>query len=224
MEKENQERRLSRGRRRRYRSSCWCPAIRRGSLLQKEFGTSRVSLTLFYLVIFAASLILSFVLTKYVRDLANARGWVAPPAQDRHLHITPLPRLGGIAIFLSFLLSLGIALLVSSLRSRLSLGSSIETLATILGPGLLIFLLGVYDDMRGASPYLKFAVQAIAGALLFAGGLRILDLPVLFGGHHFSWIVGLPLTILWVLAITNAFNLIDGLDGLAAGSALFSTL
>ena len=181
-------------------------------------------MALFYLVIFAASLILSFVLTKYVRDLANARGWVAPPAQDRHLHITPLPRLGGIAIFLSFLLSLGIALLVSSLRSRLSLGSSIETLATILGPGLLIFLLGVYDDMRGASPYLKFAVQAIAGALLFAGGLRILDLPVLFGGHHFSWIVGLPLTILWVLAITNAFNLIDGLDGLAAGSALFSTL
>ena len=62
-------------------------------------------------------------------------------------------QLGGIAIFLSFLLSLGIALLVSSLRSRLSLGSSIETLATILGPGLLIFLLGVYDDMRGASPF-----------------------------------------------------------------------
>ncbi|HEV2732156.1 MAG TPA: MraY family glycosyltransferase [Terriglobales bacterium] len=181
-------------------------------------------MALFYLVIFAASVILSFVLTKYVRDLANAHGWVAPPAQDRHLHITPLPRLGGIAIFLSFLLSLGIALLISSLRSRLSLGSSIETLATILGPGLLIFLLGVYDDMRGASPYLKFTVQAIAGALLFAGGLRILDLPVLFGGHHFSWFVGLPLTILWVLAITNAFNLIDGLDGLAAGSALFSTL
>ena len=181
-------------------------------------------MALFYLVIFAASLILSFVLTKYVRDLANARGWVAPPAQDRHLHITPLPRLGGIAIFLSFLLSLGIALLISSLRSKLNLGSSIETLATILGPGLLIFLLGVYDDVRGASPYLKFAVQAIAGALLFAGGLRILDLPVLFGGHHFSWYVGLPLTILWVLAITNAFNLIDGLDGLAAGSALFSTL
>jgi len=54
MEKENQERRLSRGRRRRYRWSCWCPAIRRGSLLQKEFSISRVSLTLFYLVIFAA--------------------------------------------------------------------------------------------------------------------------------------------------------------------------
>src|SRR5204862_5375754 len=66
--------------------------------------------------------------------------------------------------------------------------------------------------------------QAIAGTMLFAGGLRILDLPVLFGHYHFSWFAGLPLTILWVLAITNAFNLIDGLDGLAAGSALFSTL
>src|SRR5437660_475282 len=88
----------------------------------------------------------------------------------------------------------------------------------------MAFLLGAYDDVRGASPYLKFTVQAIAGALLFAGGLRILDLPVLFGGHQFSWFIGLPLTILWVLAITNAFNLIDGLDGLAAGSALFSTL
>jgi len=60
--------------------------------------------------------------------------------------------------------------------------------------------------------------------MLFAGGLRILDLPLLFGAHHFPWFVGLPLTILWVLAITNAFNLIDGLDGLAAGSALFSTM
>ena len=60
--------------------------------------------------------------------------------------------------------------------------------------------------------------------MLFAGGLRILDLPVLFGTHDLPWWIGLPLTILWVLAITNAFNLIDGLDGLAAGSALFSTM
>src|SRR5947207_11373406 len=181
-------------------------------------------MTLFYLFIFAASLILSFVLTKYVRDLANAKGWVTPPAQDRHLHVVPLPRLGGVAIFLSFFLSLGIALLISLTRPGRNVGGSTATLATILGPGLLIFLLGVYDDVRDASPYLKFTVQAIAGALLFAGGLRILDLPVLFGGHQFSWFVGLPLTIVWVMAITNALILIYGLDGLAAGSALFSTL
>jgi UDP-GlcNAc:undecaprenyl-phosphate GlcNAc-1-phosphate transferase len=88
----------------------------------------------------------------------------------------------------------------------------------------LIFALGVYDDIHAVSPFVKVAVQSVAGAILFAGGLRILDLPVLFGTHRFPWFVGLPLTVLWVLAITNAFNLIDGLDGLAAGSALFSTM
>jgi UDP-GlcNAc:undecaprenyl-phosphate GlcNAc-1-phosphate transferase len=70
----------------------------------------------------------------------------------------------------------------------------------------------------------KFAAQSLAASMLFIGGLRIVNIPVLFGEHQLPWFVGLPLTILWVLAITNAFNLIDGLDGLAAGSALFSTL
>jgi UDP-GlcNAc:undecaprenyl-phosphate GlcNAc-1-phosphate transferase len=132
--------------------------------------------------------------------------------------------LGGVAIFLAFLLSTVAALLISWRYPSLNSGFSSKTLLTILLPGLLIFLLGVCDDIRPIGPYLKFTVQGLAGAMLFAGGLRILDLPVLFGGHHFSGFVGLPLTILWVLAITNAFNLIDGLDGLAAGSALFSTL
>jgi UDP-GlcNAc:undecaprenyl-phosphate GlcNAc-1-phosphate transferase len=101
---------------------------------------------------------------------------------------------------------------------------SLHPLVTILPPAILIFTLGVYDDIRTAGPYFKFFVQAVAATMLFSGGLRILDIPLLFGAHQFSWMVGLPLTIFWVIAITNAFNLIDGLDGLAAGSALFSTL
>jgi UDP-GlcNAc:undecaprenyl-phosphate GlcNAc-1-phosphate transferase len=192
--------------------------------LRLWFWPKESELTLFYLGMFAASLLLSFGFTRYVRNVATARGWVAGPALERHLHSAPLPRLGGVAIFLSFLLSIALALLVSWRYPQLSFGFSSKTLFTILLPGLLIFLLGVYDDLRTAGPYLKFTVQAAAGALLYAGGLRILDLPVLFGSHHFPWVVSLPLTILWVLAITNAFNLIDGLDGLAAGSALFSTL
>ncbi len=181
-------------------------------------------MTLFYLGIFAGSLLLSFVLTRYVRNLATARGWVAAPGLDRHLHSTPLPRLGGVAILLSFLISLGSALLLSWRYPSLSFGFSSRTVLTILLPSLLIFFLGVYDDLRTVGPYFKFAVQVLAAIVLYAGRLRISDLPVLFGYHHFPWFVGLPLTILWVLAITNAFNLIDGLDGLAAGSALFSTL
>ena len=127
------------------------------------------------------------------------------------------------AIVFSFLVATGAAIGATWLLTP-QLTPSLKPLLTILPPAILIFLLGIYDDIRSVGPYWKFLVQAIAGTMLFAGGLRILDLPVLFGAHQFSWFTGLPLTILWVMAITNAFNLIDGLDGLAAGSALFSTL
>ncbi len=181
-------------------------------------------MTVFYLGIFGAAVLLSFVLTRQVRNLAVIRGWLASPALDRHLHRTPLPRLGGVAILLAFLLSVSMAFLMGWWYPSLDCRFSSKTIATILLPGFLVFLLGVYDDVHTVGPQFKFAVQALAGALLYAGGLRVLDLPVLFGGRHFAWYVSLPLTILWVLGITNAFNLIDGLDGLAAGSALFSTL
>jgi UDP-GlcNAc:undecaprenyl-phosphate GlcNAc-1-phosphate transferase len=181
-------------------------------------------LTALYLGAFAGSLALSFLSTKLVRDFATQKGWVSAPAHERHLHSNALPRLGGVAIVFSFLLTTAAALVLANLFSSSDAKFSAHPLLTILPPATLIFLLGIYDDLRTAGPYLKFSVQAVAGAMLFAGGLRILDLPLLFGTHQFSWFVGLPLTIFWVMAITNAFNLIDGLDGLAAGAALFSTL
>ncbi len=181
-------------------------------------------MTLFCLGAFAGSLLLSFVLTRVVRNFATARGWVSVPALERHLHSSPLPRLGGVAIFLSFFATLIFAIGIGHFAHTWSFEISSKLLFTILIPGFLVFSLGVYDDIYSLGPYVKFAVQAIAGTMVYAGGLRILNLPVLFGHHHFSNFIGFPLTILWILAITNAFNLIDGLDGLAAGSALFSTL
>jgi UDP-GlcNAc:undecaprenyl-phosphate GlcNAc-1-phosphate transferase len=181
-------------------------------------------LTALYFFIFILSLVLSFVLTWNVRNFAMDRGWVAAPASGRHLHESPLPRLGGVAIFGAFVISLGVAVGVAHFWPRLSFNSSVRILATILAPGFLIFLLGLYDDIRSVGPYVKFSVQALAASLLYASGLRITDLPVVFGHRQLPGLVGLALTILWVLGITNAFNLIDGLDGLAAGSALFSTL
>ena len=181
-------------------------------------------MTAFYLGVFAASVLLSFFLTRYIRDVANARGWLSAPATERHLHAVALPRIGGVAIFSAFALTLAIASLVGWRYPSLAFGFSPKTLESILLPASLIFMLGVYDDLRGVGPYTKFAVQGVAGAILFGFGLRVLDLPVLFGGQLFPWFVSLPLTILWVIGITNAFNLIDGLDGLAAGSSLFSTL
>jgi UDP-GlcNAc:undecaprenyl-phosphate/decaprenyl-phosphate GlcNAc-1-phosphate transferase len=180
-------------------------------------------LTLLFFGLFLFSLILSFVATREVRDLATRRGWVTLPQDGRHVHQAALPRLGGVAIFMAFSVSLSLWLGLSLIFPKLLEGLAANTLLRIYFPACLIFCLGIYDDLRGAGPYVKFTVQAIAGAMLFAGGMRVLDLPLIFP-HSLPWFVGLPLTVLWVVAVTNAFNLIDGLDGLAAGSALFSTM
>jgi UDP-GlcNAc:undecaprenyl-phosphate GlcNAc-1-phosphate transferase len=181
-------------------------------------------LTGIFLGTFVLALLSAFVLTRYVRNFAFAHGWVAVPTQERHLHSSPLPRLGGVAIFLSFCCGMSLAALWAWHSNRFHATFSLKTMLTILVPATLIFLLGVYDDIRGVGPYFKFSVQGVAATMLFMGGLRIVNIPVVFGDVKLPWFVGWAFTVIWVLAITNAFNLIDGLDGLAAGSALFSTL
>lgn len=175
-----------------------------------------------YLAVFLSAALISFLLTRVVRNLANSRGWVSPPASGRHIHSDPVPRLGGVAIFITFTIVAGFLIAVPRI---LGVGASLSarTIACILGAATLVFLLGLYDDFRPLKARVKFAVQAVAGALLYFAGFGVFQIPLLFGAHDFGWLA-LPITILWVLWITNAFNLLDGVDGLAAGSALFSTL
>jgi UDP-GlcNAc:undecaprenyl-phosphate GlcNAc-1-phosphate transferase len=176
-----------------------------------------------YLAIFAASLVVSAVLARLVRDVANARGWATVPESARHMHLRPVPRLGGIAILGSVVLVVTVAAGASSL---LHLGYSFpsRTFLGLLGPTLVIFGLGLADDFRPLSPYLKFGVQIVAAGWLFLNGCRITHLQLLFGDRELGNVAALLLTVFWVLLITNAFNLLDGLDGLAGGSALFSSL
>ena len=172
-----------------------------------------------YLASFIAALLLSLLLTRIVRNLARRRGWVAVRSAH-HIHQGAIPRLGGVAIFATFAV-VTVALVGVSLSWQVQPGVPAGELLKILAPGSLIFLLGLYDDLYSVTPRVKFAVQALAAALLYAEGIGKFELPVLLG-FDLTWL-SLPLTIFWVLWITNAFNLIDGLDGLAAGSSLFST-
>ncbi|HEX8087264.1 MAG TPA: MraY family glycosyltransferase, partial [Blastocatellia bacterium] len=175
-----------------------------------------------YPVVFVLAILFSFFLTRSVRRISVAQGWAVAPSSDRHIHRSSIPRLGGVAIFLSFITVLGI-LLSALILFQAPVNVSSNTVLYILIPGTLVFLVGLYDDFNPIRPSLKFAAQALAGAMLFFGGFQIFQIPLLFGEHRFGWLA-LPLTIIWVLWITNAFNLIDGVDGLAAGSALFSTI
>ena len=178
------------------------------------------SLGLTYCATFIASLLLSFLLTRYLRDQALSRGWKTRQVRDRDVHTAPIPRLGGVAIFICVIVVVA-ALVVFSRFGRFF---DPRLVLSVLLPGMLIFLLGLYDDLFSVGPWVKFGVQIIAAVAVFLAGFRIIELPILLGNRSLGFAGSLAATIFWVLLITNAFNLVDGLDGLAAGSALFSTL
>ncbi len=170
---------------------------------------------------FFSSCVTAIAFTWYVRRFAAARKWIFLPDSDRHLHRQPIPRLGGMALLPAFCFSLGV-LAFGSRFLHLKLGFSPATWLGLLGPALLIFSIGLYDDFRPLGPYPKIAVQVLSAVCLFAGGYRFSYFPVSLESAVLRTVLSLAATIFWVLLITNAFNLIDGVDGLAAGSALCS--
>src|SRR5271165_3955695 len=103
---------------------------------------------------FLVSVVLSLLLTHWIRNLATAHGWVRGPSLDRHVHINSVPRLGGVAIYLSFMMMAGVALLAPT---RMAPTPRLPMMATlsILGPALIIFLLGLYDDLHPIGPSWK---------------------------------------------------------------------
>ncbi len=103
-----------------------------------------------------------------MRELAHAHGWLEPPQLDRHVHTIPLPRLGGVAIYTSFMIAVGATIFVLG-RVDTSVALPLKSTLTLLGPALIIFLLGLYDDLYGIGPYGKFGVQAASATLLYVG-------------------------------------------------------
>ena len=172
-------------------------------------------------VVFLLCLAESALLTRSVRAFAVRNGWVTPATSGRHIHARPIPRLGGVAIYAAFIIGLAAVLLVASQFYRMTISG--WHAYGLLWPATLIFFLGLWDDIRPLNAKIKFSVQAMAAILLYAEGFRVHYFYLVAGKNPLYPVLSFGLTILWVLWITNAFNLIDGMDGLAAGSALFST-
>ena len=165
-----------------------------------------------------ASFILSFALTPLVRNLCRRWGLVDLPGDERKIHKHPIPRVGGVAVALAYVLTF-VCLLALHSKGGMIVRSALPSVTRLLPAALLIFAIGLLDDILGLQPWEKLTGQIAAAGLAYWAGVRL----VTFGGHLFSLEWGFVLTIVWLVACTNAVNLIDGIDGLAAGVGLFAT-
>src|SRR5262245_60232276 len=166
--------------------------------------------------------LLSLLLTPLVRGLAVRRGWLDRPDGRRKSHAEPVPRLGGVAVFVSFLLACGIVLAL--VEDTTVFGPAFrEALFHLALAGTAVMLVGLADDLRGVPPVTKLMVQAAAALYLYLHGYRVVLLSNPFGERFDLGLLSLPITLLWFIGASNAFNLIDGLDGLAAGVGMFAT-
>lgn len=148
--------------------------------------------------------IASIIITPFVKKFAVKIGATDKP-NARKVHQKIMPRLGGLAIYLSFLIGFLI------LRP-----SDEATLPLIIG-SFIIIITGILDDLFELSAKIKFFGQILAALVVVFGGIQLEFINIPFGGQLEFGFFSLPLTILWIVGITNAINLIDGLDGLAAG-------
>jgi UDP-GlcNAc:undecaprenyl-phosphate GlcNAc-1-phosphate transferase len=177
-----------------------------------------------YFALFLIATFSALIITPLVRRFCQRYKLLDVPADGRRVHKYGIPRLGGLAIFASFILALSALPLVSNLLTD-SLRWYVSELVAILIPATLVLLLGIYDDLRGTNAIVKFVALGLIASLFYAMGGRIESLAIPFiGAVHFHPVVGFLFTVFWLVGISNAFNLIDGMDGLATGAALFSSL
>lgn len=166
---------------------------------------------------FALAGVLSFWLTPHVSEFAHKVGAMDIPRDARRMHKKPTPRMGGLAIFMGFLVAL------------LTFGTLDAQMLSILLGAMIIVVLGIFDDIVALGAKFKFCIQIIAAAIpVCIGGLKIeffTSFNPFSGNPYFSLgYLAIPVTILWIVGITNAVNLIDGLDGLAAGVSSIAAL
>lgn len=166
--------------------------------------------------LFIVPFIISILLTPFVRKLALKIGAVSVPKDERRVHKKTMPLIGGLSIYTAFVISLMLK------KGPLTRGE----MGIILGASV-IALGGFLDDCFDLKPIIKLSFQIVASIILLFFGVSIISVTYPFSNSITSvniGLLGIPFTILWVVGITNAMNLIDGLDGLAAGISFISTV
>ncbi|MBO4220095.1 MAG: undecaprenyl/decaprenyl-phosphate alpha-N-acetylglucosaminyl 1-phosphate transferase [Clostridia bacterium] len=148
--------------------------------------------------------LLSFSLTPIVRVLAFKIGAVDVPRDDRRMHQIPIPRIGGLAIFISFFLTTLVSCEISG------------TLISIWTGGAVLVFIGILDDKKNLNPWIKLVFQLLAAGIAVFANIKIEHINF-FGTQVDFGFMSIPITIIWIVGMTNAINLIDGLDGLACG-------
>ncbi len=165
----------------------------------------------YYLVFFTA-FVLSFFFTPVARKLAFKLDVLDIPKDDRKVHKEPIPYLGGAAIYASAILTM---LIFSDLD---------RTAISIMLGGTVIFFVGLIDDIKDISPKIKLAGQIIAALIAVYGGAKINYITNPLPGYDVIYLeyLTIPISVIWIVGITNTINLIDGIDGLASGVATIS--
>jgi UDP-GlcNAc:undecaprenyl-phosphate GlcNAc-1-phosphate transferase len=175
-----------------------------------------------YWALFALAILFSLLSTRRVLYWAKRKGWVDRPDSVRKLHPVPIPRIGGIAIYLSLLLSIGCLCFFPTVVAE-NFRLQLINAAKLLGLSGMMLLIGLWDDLKNLKPWAKFSAQITVALIAWLLGFRILSSWGSEGTVLSLGILSLPLTVLWIVVVTNALNLIDGMDGLSAGAALFAT-
>ena len=179
------------------------------------------------MIVFAVAFGISLALTPFAKWLAPKIGAIDMP-KARGMHSKPMPRFGGLAIYLGSLIAMLLFLPLTG--DRMLVGELVQQdtrLFGLLAAGTVVFLVGVVDDIKGVTPLQKASGQVLGGLILFFSGIRFdfVGNPFVSGEIiQFPWIISLLLTVIWVVAITNTINLMDGLDGLAAGISFISAM